>query len=776
MLVWILRGLAALLALAVIAGLGAAGWLAQRFHASTPVLEGEIALAGAPGSATIVRETNGVAHVFGDSDAAAYFALGHLHASERFFQMDLTRRYVRGRLAALFGPDYVRVDARTRTYGFGAITPNLAAAMSADTRAAVEAYVAGVNARLAQGAVAPEYALLRAAPEPWTIEDSAAVMLGFADDLAAGEREDIERALLADVLDPARLAAFLSPYPDWAPTTLKAEDVRTAFGAVQEESLPPAAAQPGVQPDNLPGSNAWVVAGRRSETGRPLLANDPHLGLRSPSVWYFARLDLSHGPVVGATAPGTPFIVLGRNAHGAWGFTNTGFDVIDLVERDPAGFAITERVERIAVRGRRDPVEIIVRETAEGPILDPAWFDLSAFDPDQLVVRRSTLDDPGNRGADAVHAIMRAESWDAFVEAGRFWTVPMQNMHYAGVDGTIGYTTAGLLPIRDPQTGDWTGFVPFEQLPRVSNPRGGMIVSGNNLVAGRDYPFPLPGAYSVYRAPRIETLLEERERHSLDSFAAIQMDVVSEHARRLLPALLGSEPETQLGAEALGRLETWDGSLDADGPEALILSAWLRVLSGEVWSDELGAVAPRFVQPRRAFLESVLSGENARWCDDVRSEAQVETCAVAAGLALDAAMAETARALGDDISAWRWGDVHVAVFEHPLADLPLIGPMFENRIEVAGDGSTVNLAHFSYGSDGYDANHAASLRAIYDLADLDRSLFMHAPGQSGHPLSPHHDDLAELWARGEFFEIRTDWTAEAPPEGAHMLTLVPAAP
>ncbi|MAP48944.1 MAG: hypothetical protein CMH90_05630 [Oceanicaulis sp.] len=767
---WIIRILLAALALVLITVLGVSAWMVERFHASKPRQSGEITLSVLDSPAHVVRDANGIAHIFGDSDADVMAALGYVHASERFFQMDMARRYMRGELSALFGEDYLRADAQTRTYGFRRLTEEIVANTSADTRAMMQAYISGVNARLAEGSVAPEYAVLRAAPEAWSLEDSAAIVVLLAHDLAAGAGADMDRALLDDILSAEQLAQFTLNFPDWAPTMLKAEDMRARFGEVQTLPLNEPA-QPSAQPDNQPGSNAWVVSGERSETGRPLLANDPHLGLSTPAIWYYVRLNLSYGPVIGGTVPGAPFVILGRNAHAAWGFTNTGFDVIDILERDRSDEEITNRTETIQIKGRSEPYELTVEETRDGPVLDPEWFDLRGFDEDAIVVRRSTVTAPGNRVADATLAIMQAETFDEFVEAGRGWTAPMQNMHFASVDGTIGYTTAGLLPIRD-ENGEWTGFIPFDELPRVRNPEGGFIASGNNLVAGPDYPYPLPGSYATYRAPRIERELNARDRHTLESFAALQMDVTSEQALRLLPVLLGSEPESQLGAEALARLEAWDGALDMDAPEALIYSAWLRVLSGAIWNDELDTLASAFNQPRRAFLEEVLAGEASAWCDDVRTDA-VESCSITAGLALDAAMAETADAFGPDMNSWRWGDMHVADFDHPFDSLPLIGSMFANRVPVPGDGATINVAHFSYDSGSYDVFHAASLRAIYDLSDLNNSLYMFAPGQSGHPLSDHHGDLAPRWAAGEYFEIRDDWAVETAPEGSHVLTLTP---
>ncbi|AZU05072.1 penicillin amidase [Glycocaulis alkaliphilus] len=768
MVKWIVRSVIGVVALVLVLVLAVTGWAGWRFVGSQPRLEGEVRLEGVTAPVNVVRDQYGVAHIFGETDADVYFALGYTHAAERFFQMDLYRRTAQGRLSELFGERALRADIRARTFGFPEATRHALANLSDEARLAIEAYVSGVNARLEQGNPAPEYLLLRTRPEPWTLADSASVMIVLADDLAAGEGEDRERARASQVLEGSMLEQFLAAFPDWGPTTLKDEDINAAFGDIRRQTLPPPA---GTQPDNEPGSNAWVVSGDRTETGAPLLANDPHLGLSAPSIWYFTRLNLSFGPVLGASLPGTPFITLGRNAHGAWGFTNTGFKVIDLVERDSDTTQTNTRIETINVLGQRDPFELTITETSEGPVLDAQWFDLTGFDSDALVVRRSTVSDPGNRVADATLAIMRSTGWDDFVEAGRGWTAPMQNMHYAGVDGTIGYTTAGLLPMRD-EDGEWTGFVPFEELPRIANPAGGSIASGNNLPAGAAYPYPLPGRYGVHRAVRIETMLAERRRHSLEGFITMQMDVTSALAEAILPALLAAQPESELGLEALARLEGWNASLDADGPEGLVLSAWLRVMTEAIWADELGPMARYFRGPRPVFVQDVLTGDASSWCNNVTTT-QVETCPVIAGLALDTAMAELARTNGSDMSRWRWGDHAQGYFAHPMDGLPVLGDMFSVRAPVGGDGTTVNVASFSYAGEGFDIVHAASLRVVYDLADLNNSRFIHGPGQSGHPLSPHYRDLVELWSRGEYFQIRDDWTPDSTPQGSRVLTLRP---
>lgn len=758
---WVIRGIVAVVGLAVLVLVGGASWLVWRFHDTRPQVSGTVALAGIGADVSIVRDRYGVPHIFGETEADIFFGLGYAHAQDRFFQMDMMRRYVHGRLSEVLGERAIRVDARNRIRGYHLVAEAAVDNLGPEARAAVEAYTAGVNARLARGTPSPEYAILRFAPEAWSLSDSAAVVVYMADSLAAGEYEEMNRRFLETLFTPDQIAEFLPEFPGWAPTMLQAEDFPAA--AVEPPVFPT-----DVQDDVNGGSNAWVLSGAHTASGEPLLANDPHLGLSAPGIWYYAHLALPDGSVAGSTVAGAPLVVLGRNEVSAWGFTNTGFDVIDLRPVAPGSMVVTDRRETISVAGG-EAVEITVRETESGPILDPDWFNLQGFG-DNDVILMSTALDRSNDVAEVSYRIMKSRSWEEFVEAGRGYTAPMQNMHYAHVDGTIGYTTAGLLPLRA-EDGSWPGYVPYDELPRVENPLSGRVASGNNRITPDNYPYPTPGEYSIFRAVRIEELLDAVERHDMDSTHAAQMDLTSAQAQRLIPVIAASTPRTDAGLAARDRLAAWDGEMGPDRPEPLLYAHWYRALAAEIYADELGEHFRRFLGNRRGFIDAVLVGGQTRWCDDVTTDA-VEDCADAVGAALDTAMAAATERHGSDVAAWNWGEAHQAVFDHPaFTGVPLLDGLFTVRQPVGGDGSTVNVAVYGIGADNFDVFHGPSLRAVYDLSDLDASRYMHAPGQSGHPWSPHYRDLAPMWAAGESFELRTDWTPDNPPEGARTLVL-----
>jgi penicillin amidase len=754
------------------------GWAAWRFRASAPEIEGQQRVEGLSGPVVIARNEHGVPHIFGASDADVFFGLGYAHAQDRLFQMDLMRRSMEGRLsevvpAFIGGPALVRADARARILGHHLTAQAIAANFDGPAKAAVDAYVAGVNALLgSEGFVPPpEYTLLGIGPEPWDAADTAAMWVYMTDDLVAGAAQEYERLLLADQLTPAQIDAFVASGAGFGQHSLAFSDLLASNPGLRRGA--PAGEQNlrGVESGPTPGSNSWVVDGAHTRAGRPLLANDPHLGLRAPNVWYLARLHFPWGDVVGGTIPGGPIVVLGRNEHHAWGYTNSGYDVVDYVARALDTPAVATHQETIKVRFG-EAVTITVRDAEDGPILDPAYFNLGPFGEAQVVLR-TTADDRDNGSASFTLALMTARSWDEIVEAGRGFTAPIQNVVYADVEGNIGYLSPGRIPIRD-ANGNWIGSIPYDDLPRVLNPASGVIATANNEVAPDDYPYGLPGEFAAYRISRIHERLAETALHDAASFRSIQLDVVSDLARRLLPSLPRARPATEPGAVMQAMLLEWSGAMSESAPEPLAFSAWLEALHREVYADELGELFPRVNASRTLFIDRVLSGELSQWCDDVTSAGD-ETCGTTMGEALDAAAARLGEAYGPDPSAWRWGEAHPALFAHPLfSGAPLLDRLFTVRVPHGGDATTINVGHYNYGGQDFAAVHAASMRAIYDLSDLDASLFVHAPGQSGNPMSPHYRDLAPLWAQGGYFEIDTQWDLRRPPPGMRILELLPA--
>jgi len=535
------------------------------------------------------------------------------------------------------------------------------------------------------------------------------------------------------------------------------------------------------------GSNGWVVDGTRSSTGKPLLANDPHLGLTAPSIWYLAHLSWPGVDVVGATLPGMPGVVLGHNGRVAWGFTNTGPDVQDLfVEsvdpsdpsryRAPDGWrAFDVRLERIRVKDSEDVV-LEVRESRHGPVLDDMSRGLGEGDgTDRVLALAWTALRDDDLTLQAGLGLAHANDWERFVANARDFHSPQQNITYADVEGNIGFLAPGLIPVRGghrterpgtmPRPGweaahDWQGFVPYEALPRVFNPPGGTIVTANHQIVPDDYPHHLTFEWAGgYRAQRILEKLAERERHDVAGFRALQQDRMSLFARALLPRLRGvaappGAGETAVRARAL--LDGWDGAMDPDRPEPFVFHAWIWEFARLASADELGAHQRDAWGRKGPFVQRVLE-ERGVWCDDVGTAA-VETCDEMLARALVAATDRIARDHGDDPDTWRWGDEHLAIAEHrPFADTPL-APIFNLSGPAPGSMYAVNAFSFSPLEDErpFAATHGPGFRAIYDLADLERSLFVHSTGQSGNVLSPWYRNLERGWREGEYFTIPTE--------------------
>ncbi len=777
------------LVLVLLLAVAAAGTLVY-LRSSLPTESGTIEVAGVTAPVQIVRDRNGVPHIYGQSIADAYFGLGFVHAQDRLWQMEINRRISAGRLSEVFGAVALDLDRLMRTLGLRKLAETQAAATTGQPKQILDAYAAGVNAYLGRkvSALPPEFVAFRVVtklkPERWQPADSISWHKLMALDLSGNWFSELSRMRLAQRLTPKQMAEFFPPYPGDAPIAVT--DLGPLYRAAAQDidlaelaSLAPNGAGEGL------GSNNWVVSGKRTTSGKPLLANDPHLGLTSPAIWYLAHLSAPGMDVVGATFPGAPGVVLGRNAQIAWGMTNTGPDTQDLfLEKiDPANpaqylapdgaKAFESREESIKVRGG-ETVKITVRTTRHGPVLSDLTR-YSKIEAGHALALQWTALDASDRTWEAIENLSRARNWDDFTAALRLYGSPQQNIVYADNAGNTGFIAPARIPIRRPDNElrglspapgwdakyDWTGYIPFEQLPHVYNPASGMVVTANNKIVPDDYPYFLTSEWNEpFRAQRIGQLLMAREAHTVESFRAMQGDVKSLMAVDMLPLMLGA-PVTAGDAQGVrDLLARWDGSAEADRAEPLLFAAWYRELSRLVYADELGENFNTEGRQRPLFMRNVLANVDgqARWCDDVNTADVVETCAQMIGRALDLALVDLKQRYGNDAARWRWGIAHEARSLHrPFSNVPVLRSLFEIHVPSAGDTYTVNVGRFNSGNEAAPfANvHAAALRAVYDMANPDHSLFMISTGQSGNILSDLYRNLAKPWAAGEYLTVST---------------------
>ena len=788
----VLRMLAGLFVLIVVIAVGAWLYLLQ----SLPKLDGEVVVQGLSSPAQIVRDKEGVPHLFAKSDADGWFALGYAHAQDRLWQMEFQRRVARGRLSEFLGEPAFDTDRLMRTLGLARAADRMAANADPTTRAAFEAYAAGVNAFLASKPVLPvEFQVFRIEPEPWKPADSMAWLLVMAWDLSGNWRTELARLRFIARLGVERTAEIIPPYPGDIDPPLP------DFSALYRQLAPAAQALLEISPptEEAVGSNNWVVSGALSETGKPLLANDPHLGLQAPSLWYLAHVATPSGNTVGGTLPGLPFIVLGRNDSLAWSMTTTNSDTQDLfVERvdpkdptsylTPTGTAKFEvRQEVVTVKGEERRIDI--RTTRHGPVISDVSKPLAAATPREHVMALAWAAlDASNAAPRAGFAMSRARNASEFVAASRDFHAPHQNLVYADRDGHIGFVAPALVPVRRadneamgrvPVPGwiakyDWQGFLPFEDLPARTDPAIGRIVTANHKIVDPGYkPFLTVDWFAPFRAVRIEELLDSQKKHTMESFKKLQGDTLSRLAVELLPTALAAHPSTGEGRQAHDLLVGWKGDMTIDSAAPLVFTAWYRELTRLVYEDELGDLFRDSWDLRGAFMISVMKGEGgyARWCDDVRTK-NLETCATMAARAFDLAAGELAKRFGAP-SEWRWGRAHTAAGDHrPFSFVPVVKRLFSITPETPGDSFTVNVGGITIRDPErpFVNRHAASLRAIYDLANLERSVFMQSTGQSGNVLSPWYSSFADRWARVEYITIPTRRESISP---AYTLTLKP---
>ncbi|MGY0232879.1 penicillin acylase family protein [Longispora urticae] len=791
----LLWSLVALLVL-VLAGAGYGTWTVRR-----PLAErsGDLELAGLSAPVTVRWDAHGIPQVYAASAGDLFRAQGYLHASERFWEMDFRRHVTAGRLSELFGAGQLDTDKYLRTMGWRRVAEAEYAAATPETRTFLDAYAAGVNAWLADhdgGAASLEYSVLGLQNgdyeiEKWSPVDSLAWLKAMAWDLRGNMDDELTRAqLLADGMDRARVEELYPTYPEARHTPIVPTPGTVADGkytgvpppvvpgslirgvAEGVEKVAAATRATGLGVDGI-GSNSWVVAGGRTTTGKPFLANDPHLSPSMPGIWYQMGLHCSSCgiDVAGFTFSGVPGVVIGHNARIAWGFTNLDPDVTDLYlekldgdryQVDGAWLDLDKRTEVLEVAGG-EPVTITVRSTKHGPLMSDTSKEMAKAGGQYGMALRWTALDPGHT-IDAVFAINRAGDWESFRAAAARFEVPSQNIVYADVDGNIGYQAPGRVPVRGKGDGrypapgwdsgyDWKAFIPFAELPNEYNPERGYVVTANQAVVGAAYPRLLTRDWAFgYRSQRITDLLVGSGKLDAAAIGRIQFDNRNGGAEALVPALLavpGSSPARDL-------LKGWDFQQPADSAPAAFYNATWRALMARLF-DELGKDHPanggeRFFEVTRNLLADPAS----TWWDDKRTP-KVESQQDILAAALADAERELRSRLGSDPKVWKWGDLHTLTLTNQTFGKSGIGPVewLFNRgpFPVAGGGGIVNANGWD-ASEGYEVTAVPSMRMIVDMSDLDASRWIQLTGNSGHAFDDHYDDQFPLWQVGKDLPMR----------------------
>lgn len=798
----VLAGLAAALA-APLAG------IVYLWRRPLPVIQGNLRLAALRAPVEIIRDRWGVPHIYAQNDDDLFFAQGFVHAQDRLWQMELNRRIPAGRLAEIVGEFAYSTDRLLRILGVYRAAENDYARLSENGQRILERYARGVNTFLDThfNKLPLEFTLLRFAPEPWRPQDS----LAWAKMMSWGQGlnwdAELLRAAILDKLGPERAARLLAQdLSDANPIILN----HTPIAGLDRLRSEFHAARPWldlIAPMGM--SNNWVVDGAKSATGKPLLANDPHLPLQIPSIWYEAHLHSPELQAAGATLPGAPTIILGHNAEIGWGATNGFADVQDLyIERfdpaDPTHYevngewrAATVRREEIRVKGVPQPRTLDVIVTRHGPIINE-WFESEARDSDgtrpALALRWQGYEPA--RLLDAAYALNRAHDWNEFQESLRLWDEPALSFVYADRAGNIGYYLAGRVPQRRRGKGatpvpgwnddyEWTGWIPFEELPHTYNPPEHFIATANNAVVGAEYGYHLSlDTMNGFRAKRIVDSLTAQDQVSADDYARIQTDVYCEPARTFLQILRAlRDPiakhaalsrRVRTAGDALDTLTGWDCQLTPDSVGGALYQVTLHYTMVRLFEPWLGDLTETFIgvglHPLlhpvnsayldRAYLIAlrILQNQETEWLRDAAGNTR--TCVEILARALADALAFLEKTLGADMAKWQWGKLHRAAFHHALGGVKPLDRIFNRGpFPYGGDTSTVWQGAFVPQlpiPEG--AVFTASWRQILDVSDWDASRGVHAPGQSGHPASRHYADLIPLWLEGKHHPLL--WSRE----------------
>jgi penicillin amidase len=760
---------------------------------SFPKTDGTLQVSGLQDQVEIFRDNMGVPHIYASNQHDLFFAQGYVHAQDRFWQMEFSRRVGSGRLSEILGEGALEQDRFIRTVGWHRTAAQELELLDPLEQSILNAYSQGVNAYIHEnkGKLGLEFTLLSLTgvtyePEPWSPLNTITWGKVMAWDLGGNRSAELTRAHIAARLGLRAVDELMPRYADDHPTIVTSTLNDATLTSIPEAlfALNTLGSGPGL------GSNNWVIAGARTASGQPILADDTHLGIQMPSIWYENGLHCTPmGPecpfnVVGFSFAGVPAVVIGHNDRIGWGVTNLGPDVQDLfIERinpqDPNQYEFQGQYvdmeiirEEIQVAGLDEPEVVFVRETRHGPIINDI---LGGIEEDwsygwQPLSFSWTALEPGTIWK-SVFLMNKAQNWDEFRSALSYWDVPSQNFVYADVDGNIGYQTPGRIPIRASGNGtmpspgwtgthEWVNYIPFDELPTAFNPPDGYIVTANNAVVDDDYRYFLSADWAPgYRARRIVEMIDGLESITLEDIPPMHGDPQLLYAVDVLPYILAVQPNDAIHAQLLDLLRSWDGYAWRDSVPAMIFEAMRVHLVTRTFGDELGEqLLDRSRSDLLIALNNILPITDSEWFDDIFTE-EVETRDQIILLALEDTVEELTEKLGKNINDWNWGSLHTATFENQSLGQSGIGLIewLLNRGPVAVDGSSgaPNATSYSF-SDPYTVTSVPSQRQILDFQYFEQSLSMHTTGQSGHPFHPHYDDMIDPWRNIEYHPML--WT------------------
>jgi penicillin amidase len=741
-------------------------------RSTLPDYNGQIAVSGITKPVDIIRDSYGMPHIYAQTDEDAYFALGYCIAQDRLFHMDLMRRAARGKLAEILGKDLVSVDKFFRTITAGRSIEEIVAAYKHETISAAKAYAAGVNYFIKhhKGPLPLEFTILGYAPEPWQPSDAVAIQYVMANDLNTAFTVEMLHAAVLDKVGEEMAQEIFPDYADGYPTIIPQGSTALEF----LKTLNLAREVRGTEGGGA--SNSWVVSGKKSATGKPILANDPHLGYGAPGIWYEAHIVSPSMNVSGALLPGTPFVIIGANEHVAWGFTNVMADDADFyIEKiNPANsdqYEFMGRWEDMTIKEEvlrvkdADDIKFKVRLTRHGPIVD----EINKYKEEKntaLAMRWTAYE---VLQATPFYYLNIARSVEDIEKAAEHFKCPGQNWVYADDKGNIGYWAAVGIPIRDGFSGavpvpgwdgkhEWKGYVPTRQQPHLKNPARGWIATANNKHVGDDYPYPISHYYTMPdRFVRIEEMINAKQKFDTQDFAKMQADFYVVLAKEWVPMMLASlsgKQFSEIEKKAIAALKNWSFVAGTEDIAPSVFHATINEMVKNIFKKRLGEdLYGQYLTNKDVVfnaMRNLIAADRSSWFDDPDT-AEVEGINDIIDKSVTDAIVYLDEKMGSNVDDWKWGNLHTLTLYHPFGKSSSLMGSFMNigPFPMGGSIATVNPQPYKL-TEPWEGYHGASLRYIVDFADRKNSRRVIPAGISGNFMSPHYDDQAELWRAGKY--------------------------